>query len=136
MLLRIHDNLLIEDIQEHFSECFPHLKIEVYSTPHHWEKGSLQKDLISPKSSIGDIRKNHSGGIMEIKSSDKVGDVERKLKKMFDLNVQIFRKENDCWIQTTSTDVFTLERESELSKKSKKTLVNKIKEQSDEYDYL
>jgi hypothetical protein len=96
----------------------------------------LQKDLISPKSSIGDIRKNHSGGIMEIKSSDKVGDVERKLKKMFDLNVQIFRKENDCWIQTTSTDVFTLERESELSKKSKTTLVNKIKEQADEYDYL
>ena len=136
MLLRIHDNLLIEDIQEHFSECFPHLKIEVYSTPHHWQKGSLQKDMVSPKSLIGDIRKNHSGGIMEIKSSDKVGDVEQKLKKMFDLNVQIFRKENDCWIQTTSTDVFTLERESELSKKSKTTLVNKIKEQSDEYDYL
>jgi len=136
MLLRIHDNLLIEDIQEHFSECFPHLKIEVYSTPHHWQKGSLQKDLISPKSLIGDIRKTHSGGIMEIKSSDKVGDIEEKLKKMFDLNVQIFRKENDCWIQTTSTDVFTLERESELSKKSKTTLVNKIKEQSDEYDYL
>ena len=136
MLLRIHDNLLIEDIQEHFSECFPHLKIEVYSTPHHWEKGSLQKDLISPKSLIGDIRKTHSGGIMEIKSSDKVGDIEEKLKKMFDLNVQIFRKENDCWIQTTSTDVFTLEREAELSKKSKTTLVDKIKEQADEYDYL
>ena len=136
MLLRIHDNLLIEDIQEHFSECFPHLKIEVYSTPHHWEKGSLQKDLISPKSLIGDIRKTHSGGIMEIKSSDKVGDIEEKLKKMFDLNVQIFRKENDCWIQTTSTDGFTLEREAEQSKKSKTTLVNKIKEQADEYDYL
>ena len=136
MLLRIHDNLLIEDIQEHFSECFPHLKIEVYSTPHHWQKGSLQKDMVSPKSLIGDIRKNHSGGIMEIKSSDKVGDVEKKLKKMFDLNVQIFRKENDCWIQTTSTDVFTLGREAELTKKSKTTLVDKIKEQADEYDYL
>ena len=73
---------------------------------------------------------------MEIKSSDKVGDVEQKLKKMFDLNVQIFRKENDCWIQTTSTDGFTLEREAEQSKKSKTTLVNKIKEQADEYDYL
>jgi len=136
MLLRIHDNLLIEDIQEHFSECFPHLKIEVYSTPHHWKRESLQKDLISPKSLIGDIRKTHSGGIMEIKSSDKVGDIEEKLKKMFDLNVQIFRKENDCWIQTTSTDGFTLEREAEQSKKSKTTLVNKIKEQADEYDYL
>ena len=98
MLLRIHDNLLIEDIQEHFSECFPHLKIEVYSTFYHWKREFLQKDLISPKSLIGYIRKIHSGGIMEIKSSDKVGDVEQKLKKMFDLNVQIFRKENDCWI--------------------------------------
>jgi len=136
MLLRIHDNMLIEDLQEQFSKCFPHLKIEVYSTPHHWKKGSLQKDLISAENKIGDIRKGHSGGIMEIKSSDKVGDVEKKLKKMFDLNVQIFRKENDCWIQTTSTDIFTLERESELSKKSKTTLVDKIKEQADEYDFL
>ena len=136
MLLRIHDNLLVEDLQEQFSKCFPHLKIEVYSTPHHWKKGSLQKDLISSKSLIGDIRKKHPGGVMEIKSWDKVGEVEKKLKNMFDLNVQIFRKENNCWIQTTSTDVFTLEKEAQLSEKSKTTLTTKIKEQADEYDFL
>ena len=136
MLLRIHDNLLVEDLQEQFSKCFPHLKIEVYSTPHHWKKGSLQKDLISSKSLIGDIRKKHPGEVMEIKSWDKVGEVEKKLKNMFDLNVQIFRKENNCWIQTTSTDVFTLEKEAQLSEKSKTTLTTKIKEQADEYDFL
>jgi hypothetical protein len=136
MLLRIHDNLLIEDLQEKFSLCFPCLKIEFYSMPHHWKKGSLQKDIISPKNRVGDIRKNHSDEILEIKSSDKVGEVEKKLKKMFGLNVQIFRKENNCWIQTTSTDVFTLEGEAELSKKSKTTLISKIKEQTDEYGFL
>jgi hypothetical protein len=136
MLLKIHDNLLIEDIQEHFSKCFPNLKIEVYSRPHHWKKGSLEKDIISPRTPVGEIRKSHSSGVLEIKSSDKVGDVEKKFKKIFDLNVQIFRKEDDCWIQTTSTDLYTLEQEVELSKKSKTTLVTKIKEQADEYDFL
>jgi hypothetical protein len=136
MLLKIHDNLLIEDIQEHFSKCFPNLKIEVYSSPHHWKKGSLEKDIISPGTPIGEIRKSHSSGVLEIKSSDRVGDVENKFKKIFDLNVQIFRKEDDCWIQTTSTDLYTLEQEAELSRKSKTTLVTKIKEQADEYDFL
>src|SRR5688500_17336282 len=125
MLLKIHDNLLIEDIQEHFSKCFPNLKIEVYSSPHHWKKGSLEKDIISPRTPVGEIRNSHSSGVLEIKSSDKVGDVEKKFKKIFDLNVQIFRKENDCWIQTTGTDLYTLEQEAELSKKSKTTLVTK-----------
>jgi RNase P subunit RPR2 len=136
MLLRIHDNLLIEDIQEHFSECFPHLKIEVYSTPHHWKRGLCKKILLVQKVQLATSGKTHSGGIMEIKSSDKVGDVEQKLKKMFDLNVQIFRKENDCWIQTYEYRCFYIRKRAELSKKSKTTLVNKIKEQSDEYDYL
>ena len=136
MLLNIHDNLLIDDIQEHFSKCFPNLKIEVYSTPHHSKKGSLEKDIISPRTPIGEIRKNHASGVLEIKSSDKVGDVEKRFKKSFDLNVQIFRKEDDCWIQTTSTDLYTLEQEAELSKKSKTTLVTKLKEQAYEYDFL
>lgn len=136
MILQIHDGLIVEDIQDQFSKCFPHLKLELYSTAHHWKKGSAQENVISPKVSIGDIRKKQSAGTLEIKSSDKVGDVETKFKKIFGLNVQIFRKENDCWIQTTTTDVFTIGRQADLSKKSKTTLLGKLKEQADEYDYL
>lgn len=108
MLLHIHNNLFIEDIQDHFSECFPWLKIEFYKNPLHWKNGSSEKDRIDPKTKIGDISRNHKVGILQIKSTDTVAHVENCLKTLFDLNVRVFRKENSCWIQATTTDNYTL----------------------------
>ena len=108
MLLHIHNNLFIEDIQDHFSECFPWLKIEFYKNPLHWKNGSSEKDRIDPKTKIGDISRNHKVGILQIKSTDTVAHVENCLKTLFDLNVRVFRKENSCWIQATATDNYTL----------------------------
>jgi hypothetical protein len=42
--------------------------------------------------------------------------VERELKELFDLDVQIFRKDVDGkWVQTTHSDGLTLQEESELA---------------------
>ena len=44
----------------------------------------------------------------EINETLKVQQVEDKFKNELNLNVQIFRKTGDVWLQTTSTDEWTL----------------------------
>jgi hypothetical protein len=135
MILNIHDNLLVQDVQERFSECFPNLKIEFYKTPHHWKKESSE-DCIDPKTTIGVIRKKHDPGTLEIKSSHTAGEVERNFKNLFDLNVQVFRNENGDWIQTTTTDTCTLNEQKEFSEHAKTSILPKSKKQINEYRFF
>lgn len=136
MLLNIHDNLLLEDIQEQFSESFPFLKIEFYRHPHHWKKGSLLQDQINPKMKIGVVRKKHEPGILEIKTTHTTGHVESIFKDRFGLNIQIFRRGKNCWIQTMTTDNYKLYQQSEISRRENTILSPPENQQMDEYDFL
>ena len=136
MILHIQNNLLVEDVQDHFAECFPWLKLELYSKSHGSRKSSDEKDLIAPGTKISDITRNHKVGILEIKSSDTVGHIETMLKTLFGLNAQIFRKENRCWIQTTTSDKYSLIQQKEFSEHAATSLFPKVKDQVDEYEFL
>ena len=46
MILAISDNRTTGELQEKFNECFPWLKIEFYSHPHHWKEGALEKAAV------------------------------------------------------------------------------------------
>jgi len=136
MILRIYNNLKISEVQERFSLCFPSLKIEFYSKSHHPQAGNNEKDRISSEKKLGDIRKKRNEGIMEIKSWETVEETEQRFRNLFGLNVQIFRKENGNWIQTTRTDKFTLYEQVNMSSKAEHQVFSSNKEQLDEYDYL
>jgi len=115
MILHIDDNITIAELQEKFNECFPHLKIEFYSHPHHWKEASFPNEIIDPSKKLGEIRKNHEHGVFEIKSWDQTGRVEQEFKKIYGLNVQIFRTENGKWHQTVSSDKLTLKQQQQLN---------------------
>ena len=135
MILTINDNLAIEDLQERFSLCFPHLKIEFYKKPHHWKAASSEKDRIDPQTRIGDIRKKHNQGELEIKSFDLAGKVENEFRDRFGLYVQIYRNENGDWIQTTSTDSCSLKDQGSFSDHAKVSILPKSRKQIDEYRF-
>lgn len=116
MLLKIDDNKTIEEIQDKFNECFPQLKLEFYNEPHKWNQRSEITDQLRCNCRIGDIRKQHNSGILEIKSWFKTGQVEQDLHDLFGLNVQIFRLYYDTWIQTSYSDDLTLQQQSLLTK--------------------
>jgi hypothetical protein len=136
MILQIHDNLLISDLQEKFSKVFPCLKIEFYSKPHNIKKESSEAHKISSDKRIGDIRRNSNEGFLEIKSWVTVSQVEKDFRKQFGLNVQVFRKENGAWVMTSKTDGYTLSQQNEMSCYADHSIVPKYKEQLGEYDYL
>ena len=119
MLIEIDDSKKVCDIQDRFSLCFPYLKIEFYHTPHRWEQSSSAGNRIEPSTFIGEIRKNHHPGILEIKSWYKTGEVEEMFKKLFGLNAQIFRLEHGHWKQSTWSDKLTLKTQTEMAMERK-----------------
>jgi len=136
MKLPIYDNLKISEVQDRFSLCYPSLKIEFFTKGHHPGRANSEKDLISRDKRIGDIRTNRKQGQMEIMSWDTVEETECSFRKLFGLNVQIFRKENGSWIQTSYTDPFTLYMQNHLSSEAEQQPYPTCKEQLEEYDYL
>jgi hypothetical protein len=68
MLLQIHDNLLVSDMKEKFSECFPCLKIELYIKGHHKGEKTPEIFRIDPENKIGVIRQNRRQGYISTSS--------------------------------------------------------------------
>lgn len=117
MLLHINDSKTVEDLQDHFSKCFPYLKIEFYKETGQ-PKPYNKSNLISPYTFIGDIRKTSYAGTMDIKSWDKTSKIKQDFKEIYGLNVQVFRVHNGEWIPTTYSDELTLKQQYELSKET------------------
>ena len=136
MLLNIHDNLLLEDIQDQFSDSFPSLKIEFYRHAHHRKEGSTQQDQIDAKTRVSDIRKRHNPGVLLLKSTDTTYHVESMFKDIFGLNVQIFRKGKNGWIQTIPTDNYSLQQQSELSYGGNISFSMELEQEEDENYFL
>lgn len=121
MLIKIQDFTTIADVQEKFSESFPMLKIEFYDVRHKWQQATSLSHHYTNDRNIGSVRNIHNAGIMEIKSWDKVGEVENKFKSQFGLNIQVFHKQGNIWTQTTKTDNCTLQEISDKAKASVQT---------------
>ena len=117
-IMLINDNKTTKAIKEEFNSMFPHLKLEFYKTEHEVEEGSSNEALITEEVSLGSIRKSHSAGDFSIHEEMSVSDLEQKFHDKFDLNVQVFRKSGDIWLQTTSTDNWTLKQQNSTAERS------------------
>lgn len=104
----ISDKKKIKEIQEEFSQKFQNLKLEFYSKAHDAEAGSPADQLIDPEKLLGEIRTIHKSGELSINGHLKVSTLEQHFKDDYGLNVQVFRKSGTVWLQTTSTDEWTL----------------------------
>jgi hypothetical protein len=119
MLLSIRDNKTVSDLQDKFNECFPHLRLEFYHKRHKLNHASLEEQRIKEDLKIGEIRKKHNSGILEIKSWDTTGGIEQRFSEEYGLHVQIFRLENGHWVQSVKTDELTLAEQSEITDPNK-----------------
>jgi hypothetical protein len=117
MILEIDDNKTVGDLQERFSMCFPGLKLEVCTHKHGWEDFCPEKEFLPVHFHVGTVRKTHDPGRIEIKSWNKVGEVEKDLYKLFGLNAQICYRAGERWIQSGKSDNLTI---GELQKKAYK----------------
>lgn len=108
----IHPNRQITDIQNEFSTAFPGLKIVFYAKKHADHEGSAPKMQYDSALTIGEIQTHEQAGEMDLDGQLTVGQLEQLMEKEFGLHVQVFRRSNNLWLQTTSTDDWTLETQN------------------------
>jgi hypothetical protein len=136
MIIEIDDTKTIEEVAKSFCQNFPFLKIEFYDEAHHWQEQSSRKHMLPHYKTIGEVRKRHNPGAMEIHNWQKAGTVEQQFRKLFDLNVQLFRQEGDMWVQTAGTDELTIEEQNEIGRNASQDLLHGTDRKFEEEKHL
>ena len=99
----------ISDIKREFSELFPGLKIEFFDQPHAKSEGSPAEHQFPDDLKLENISHDEREGQLTITPEMKVAELEKALAEEFGLYAQVYRRSNRLWLQTASTDDWTLE---------------------------
>ena len=119
MEITISDNQTIQEPQDQFNEHFPFLKIEFYKKEHEVGQGNLVSSKLDSSKSIGEIRTIHDTGDLSIHGNQKVSTLEQAFHDTYGLNVQVWRKSGEIWLQTTATDEWTLSEQNHTGEEHK-----------------
>lgn len=106
--LIITKNTTLNELKEWFSKSFPLLKIEVYNKVHHEGEGNPIAEQINSDSTLTDIGFNGETIEFIIFEDYSTNLAEHMFYSKLNINAQIFRLNNKTWIQTISTDNWTL----------------------------
>jgi len=136
MIIHIYDTLTVSDVQERFSKCFPLLKIEFYSK--HFSLHEMPGDhyKIDPAIKLGQVRRHHNQGELELKSWYTVNRTEKDFRERFGLNVKVFRSENGGWVHTSRTGSCSLHEQEEMARHTIASIDPLVHERPEEYDEL
>lgn len=114
MDIQVKDSLSIGDIQKQFEEQFGYLKLMFFKKPHADNEGNTKKDLLSSEVKLDSMP--HKNGNIVFTDDITVAELEHLFKDHFALNVQVFRKSGNSWIETTVTDSWTLKKQNDQGK--------------------
>ncbi|MCB9189864.1 MAG: hypothetical protein H6599_11365 [Flavobacteriales bacterium] len=113
--LHIDKKTTLSDLQGWFSESFPNLKIEFYDHSHDKGEGNTPSELL--KELTGLVSPNGNPEVeLTIFDDYSTNLVEHIFRTKLHLNVQVFRKNGNKWIQTITTDNWTLKEQMDRAK--------------------
>ena len=126
--MKISNSKTIRELQEEFQEYFPYLKIEFYKEePGEALPGEPKKPL-NTELKLSEIRTDSIEGYLSIDRDSTIGDFEKLLKKVYGLNIQVFRQSGNLWLQTSTTDHWTM---SEANRKGEHSVLEYNKKYSE-----
>jgi hypothetical protein len=112
MNLIIKEGMLIEDIQKRFSDFYPLLKIEFFRNKHALNTLSPKQEKLPEHTAIALSNRNSHTTSIDISQKVTVGALEKECWNKTGFSVQVFRKYRNLWIETSLTDYWTLEKQS------------------------
>lgn len=114
MLLEIHGERQISEIQKDFSTVYPFLKIEFF------KNGNMRRDRYPVNRLIPHTRLlkdawfwKKDKGLLEVTDTMSVTEFENAMMDEFGLSAQVFRRSGNLWLETTMTDNWTLRQQNE-----------------------
>ena len=113
MKINITKSTKLKEIQDEFQSQFPFLKLEFYSSTHRTGEGSTKKYTLNNNLTVSEVSKKVEDEELSFDKSMSVSKLEEVFSKTFGLNVQVFRKSNNLWLQTTITDNWSLDKQNQ-----------------------
>jgi hypothetical protein len=120
MKIEINSDHSIGQVKDSFHKKLPYLKLEVFYHSHGEGEASPKSDLVPDEVSISTLIEQHAGGSIEFNVENTIYELEKKLKDYFGLNIQIFRQSGKLWLESTTSDHWTL---------------TKVKEEAEEFSH-
>jgi hypothetical protein len=114
MKISISNSSLVGEIKRQFSLGYPFLKLEFLIPQRQSVKGGHQV-IASDNTSLGHIQPAMSEGAMIVEDTTTVGELESFFKNHL-LDVQVFRRSENLWLETTMTDAWTLKKQNSHGK--------------------
>ena len=114
----ITDKKTLKDIKTEFSNKFSYLKLEFYKGKHETNKPSPANLQLDENLKIEAVRQTHTEGDLKISGNLKVSTLEDRFWELYGLNVQVFRRSGNLWLQTTTTDHWTLSEQNGKGERS------------------
>lgn len=115
-MLMINNRSTIDSLKGDFNEVYPFLKIEFFKQATIKGKGNSKKNMYPHNEKINSIRRNPSTGKISLSGNLTVNELENIFENKLGLHAQVFRKSGNVWLETTSTDDWTLEQQNEEGK--------------------
>jgi len=116
MKIALNSQKTISEVKQEFTKTFPFLKIEFFKKKHGSGQGSPVWEEIEPTHQLIDISGVLKEGAIDLEPADTVKDVEQRFQSQYGLPVQIFRRQNGLWMETTVTDDLTLREQNTLGR--------------------
>ncbi|MCB9327271.1 MAG: hypothetical protein H6572_01150 [Lewinellaceae bacterium] len=107
--MKITKDLMIKDIQKKFHQTYNGLKLEFYKKSHEAHTASPKESQWPENTLLSVVNPDLIDGTLKLNSDLTVSDFEQMMEKDFGLHVQVFRRSNQLWLQTSATDDWTLE---------------------------
>jgi len=111
MKINIRPNRQIADVQREFTNMFPFLRLEFFRNG-----GDLHLRKLDGSRRVAEGQLSIVDGSIDIIPSMTVKELEKKFRDEFAICIQVLRKSDNIWLQTTMTDSWTLQHQNEHGK--------------------
>ncbi|MBL0329519.1 MAG: hypothetical protein IPP64_08920 [Bacteroidetes bacterium] len=137
MEIRIDDSIKLSEIQTEFNKHFPFLKLEFFEYDPTGKAVFTKENLINDtQQALSKIRHIHTPGHISLNGHQKVSTFEQHFRENLGVNIQVFRKSANAWLQTTSTDDWTLAEQNKKGEEMNHPVDNATPEDFEEYNEM
>jgi hypothetical protein len=112
MKIQITAQKTLAQISDEFAALFPALRLKFFAEPHGVGEKSSLWDTLNMELPIAEVAAFDHPESLEVTPQMQVQTLEHRFQEMFKIGMQVMRADGDQWIQTTTTDYWTLEEDN------------------------
>lgn len=110
MKIKISRRTMVYEIKKQFNSEYPFLKVE-FLIPPNIPTGGRHPVIAADNTRLGSIQPRLKEGAVVVDDMTTVGELESYFRNHL-LDVQVFRRSANLWLETTMTDSWTLQKQN------------------------